>query len=104
MNPDPLEADTFIRQFLNKVRVFHFHDTSMTSRMRNFCDASDALNLRDEGGNLAAVTYSGSAPDNIAGVFQVNIQIPTDLTTGIYDVVIKAGNISSTAGVTVAVK
>jgi uncharacterized protein (TIGR03437 family) len=56
------------------------------------------------GGKPAAVTYSGSAPDNIAGVFQVNMQIPTDLTAGIYDVVIKAGNFSSTAGVTVAVK
>ena len=56
------------------------------------------------GGKPAAVTYSGSAPDNIAGVFQVNIQIPTDLTAGIYDVVIKAGTFSSTAGVTVAVK
>ena len=56
------------------------------------------------GGKPATVTYSGSAPDNIAGVFQVNMQIPTDLTAGIYDVVIKAGNFSSTAGVTVAVK
>jgi predicted ATPase len=46
---------TFIRKFLNKVRVFHFHDTSMTSRMRNYCDASDAPYLRAEGGNLAAV-------------------------------------------------
>jgi uncharacterized protein (TIGR03437 family) len=56
------------------------------------------------GGKPATVTYSGSAPDNIAGVFQVNLQIPTDLTTGVYDLVIKTGNFSSTAGLTVAVK
>jgi uncharacterized protein (TIGR03437 family) len=56
------------------------------------------------GGKPAAVTYAGSAPDNIAGVFQVNVQIPSDLTTGVYDLVIKAGSFSSTAGLTVAVK
>jgi uncharacterized protein (TIGR03437 family) len=56
------------------------------------------------GGKPAAVTYSGSAPDNVAGVFQVNVQIPSDLTTGVYDLVIKGGGFSSTAGLTVAVK
>jgi uncharacterized protein (TIGR03437 family) len=56
------------------------------------------------GGKPAAVTYSGSAPDNIAGVFQVNVQIPSDLTAGVYDLVIKGGSFTSTAGLTVAVK
>ena len=45
----------FIKRFLDKTRVFHFHDTSMTSRMRNYCEADDAPYLRAEGGNLAAV-------------------------------------------------
>jgi predicted ATPase len=55
INPEPRQAETFIRQFLNEVRVFHFHDTSMTSRLRNYCDQDDAPFLRAEGGNLAAV-------------------------------------------------
>ena len=55
-------------------------------------------------GKPATVIYYGSAPDNIAGLFQVNVQIPPDLTAGIYDLVIKAGNFTSTAGLTVAVK
>jgi predicted ATPase len=55
MNPEIQPSETFIRKFLNKVRVFHFHDTSMTSRMRNYCDETDAPYLRAEGGNLAAV-------------------------------------------------
>lgn len=54
MNPTTRPTETFIRKFLNKVRVFHFHDTSLTSRMRNYCDAEDNLYLRAEGGNLAA--------------------------------------------------
>jgi uncharacterized protein (TIGR03437 family) len=37
-------------------------------------------------------------------VFQVNVQIPSDLTTGVYDLVIKTGSFTSTAGLTVAVK
>jgi uncharacterized protein (TIGR03437 family) len=56
------------------------------------------------GGEAAVVIWAGSAPDNIAGVFQVNVQIPPDLKTGAYDLVIKAGSFASTAGLTVAVK
>ncbi len=48
-------TERFIKRYLDKTRVFHFHDTSMTSRMRNYCDADDAPYLRAEGGNLAAV-------------------------------------------------
>jgi predicted ATPase len=49
------KTERFIKGFLDKTRVFHFHDTSMTSRMRNYCDEDDAPYLRTEGGNLAAV-------------------------------------------------
>jgi predicted ATPase len=55
LDPGLQPTETFIRKFLNKVRVFHFHDTSTTSRMRNYCDETDAPYLRAEGGNLAAV-------------------------------------------------
>jgi predicted ATPase len=50
-----LKTHRFIKGFLDKTRVFHFHDTSMTSQMRNYCDPDDARYLRNEGGNLAAV-------------------------------------------------
>ena len=56
------------------------------------------------GGKPATATYSGSAPQSIAGLFQVNVQILTGLTTGVYDLIIKAGNFTSTAGLAVAVK
>jgi predicted ATPase len=49
------KSQTFIKRFLDNTRVFHFHDTSITSRMRRSCDQDDALFLRAEGGNLAAV-------------------------------------------------
>lgn len=48
-------TERFIKGFLDKTRVFHFHDTSITSRMRNYCDPREARYLLAEGGNLAAV-------------------------------------------------
>jgi uncharacterized protein (TIGR03437 family) len=56
------------------------------------------------GGKTATVIYCGAAPDNVAGLFQLNAQIPLDLPTGVYEVVIKAGNFASQVGLTVAVK
>ena len=56
------------------------------------------------GGKPATVSYYGSAPGSIAGLFQMNVQVPADLTAGIYDLVIQAGAFTSTAGLTVAVK
>ena len=50
-----LKTHRFIKGFLDKTRVFHFHDTSTTSRMRNYSDTNDTRYLRAEGGNLAAV-------------------------------------------------
>lgn len=49
------KTERFIKGFLDKTRVFHFHDTSTTSRMRSYSDPTDALDLRADGGNLAAV-------------------------------------------------
>jgi predicted ATPase len=55
MNPEVDDAEISIRKFMEEVRVFHFHDTSVTSGMRQYCDASDTLSLRSHGDNLAAV-------------------------------------------------
>jgi predicted ATPase len=48
------KTELFLKRCLDKTRVFHFHDTSTTSQMRNYCNADDNLYLRAEGGNLAA--------------------------------------------------
>ena len=42
---------------LNHCRVFHFHDTGPTSRVRNYCYAGDNRWLMPDAGNLAAVLY-----------------------------------------------
>ncbi|MCA9242646.1 MAG: AAA family ATPase [Phycisphaerales bacterium] len=47
-----------LRRLLNECRVFHFHDTSPTSRVRQYCYVGDSRWLMPDGGNLAAVLYA----------------------------------------------
>jgi predicted ATPase len=42
------------RHLLNQCRVFHFHDTSLTARIRQYCYAGDSRWLMPDAGNLAA--------------------------------------------------
>ena len=56
-------------------------------------------------GENAQMFYAGAAPGEPSGVLQVNAQIPADAPRGTnVPVVITVGNVSSQAGVTVAIK
>jgi N-acyl-D-amino-acid deacylase len=56
------------------------------------------------GGKEAKVTYAGSAPGSVAGVSQVNFEIPSGLEPGVSTVVVSAGEFNSAAVVAIAVK
>ena len=43
-----------VRQFLNGCRVYHFHDTSATAGVRQYCYIGDNDSLLPDAGNLAA--------------------------------------------------
>jgi predicted ATPase len=45
------------RRILNRCRVYHFHDTSLTSRMRQYCLIDNSRWLMPDAGNLAAMLY-----------------------------------------------
>jgi predicted ATPase len=45
------------RRLLNYCRVFHFHDTSATARVRQYCYVGDDRWLMPDAGNLAAILY-----------------------------------------------
>ena len=53
------------------------------------------------GGQDAVVQYAGGAQSLVAGIFQINLQIPSGLTPGANAVVLAAGGVSSPAGVTI---
>lgn len=46
-----------LRNFLNHCRVYHFHDTSQTARIRRFCNVGDTRWLKRDAANLAAILY-----------------------------------------------
>jgi uncharacterized protein (TIGR03437 family) len=57
------------------------------------------------GGVDAPVQYAGAVPGTVAGLTQINVKVPASLTPSLaLPVVVKIGDISSSNGVTVAVK
>jgi uncharacterized protein (TIGR03437 family) len=56
------------------------------------------------GGQTVAPLYAGAAPGEIAGLMQINVQIPIDVGSGSgVPVTIQVGTASSQVGVTIAV-
>jgi uncharacterized protein (TIGR03437 family) len=56
-------------------------------------------------GQTVTPIYAGGAPGNVAGLMQVNVQVPSGIQTGgAVPVLLKVGNESSQAGVTIAVR
>jgi len=53
-----------LRYFLNRCRVYHFHDTSPTARVRQYCYVGDNRWLMPDAGNLAALLYRLRNEDN----------------------------------------
>jgi len=57
------------------------------------------------GGVNAPVQYAGAVPGTIAGLTQINVEVPASLSPALaLPVIVKIGDFSSTSGVTVAVK
>jgi uncharacterized protein (TIGR03437 family) len=56
------------------------------------------------GGANASILYSGPVPGNVAGLFQVNLMVPSGLSPGNQPVIIKVGSTASQANLTVAVQ
>ena len=56
------------------------------------------------GGKETKVTYAGSAPGLVAGVSQINFQIPSGLELSAARMIVSAGEFNSAAVVTIAVK
>jgi uncharacterized protein (TIGR03437 family) len=57
------------------------------------------------GGVPATVSYAGAAPGNVAGLLQVNVQVPAGTTPGnSVPVQVTIGGATTQAGVTIAVR
>lgn len=47
----------FVKNYMDSFKVFHFHDTSKTAKIKLKGDIDDNKGLREDGGNLAAYLY-----------------------------------------------
>jgi uncharacterized protein (TIGR03437 family) len=56
------------------------------------------------GGRPAEVTYFGSVPTLVSGIFQANITIPSDIEPGVVPIEIEAGTAKTQSGVTIVVR
>jgi uncharacterized protein (TIGR03437 family) len=56
------------------------------------------------GGQQALYTYAGEAPGMVAGVMQLNVQIPAGVASGALPIVVSIGGVSSQSGITVSVQ
>ena len=48
---------SYVNSLLREFEVFHFHDTSDSSKMKGKCNIDDNLSLRNDGSNIAAFLY-----------------------------------------------
>ena len=56
------------------------------------------------GGQQALYTYAGEAPGMVAGVMQLNVQIPTGAPSGALSILVSIGGNMSQNGITVSVQ
>jgi uncharacterized protein (TIGR03437 family) len=56
------------------------------------------------GGQPATYIFAGEAPGFVTGVMQLNVQIPTTVSSGDQSLVVSIGPNSSQAGITVSIK
>jgi uncharacterized protein (TIGR03437 family) len=56
------------------------------------------------GGQQAHYTYAGEAPGMVAGVMQLNVQIPAGVPSGAMEVLVSIGGVSSQNSITVTVQ
>lgn len=47
----------WVNQYLNTLKIYHFHDTSEFSALRSSCNVNDNVYLKENGSNLAAFLY-----------------------------------------------
>ena len=75
-------------------------DGQLTPDANELVPASVTVTL---GGRTFTAQYAGGAPGSVAGLTQVNVQIPSGLTAGAVPVSVQVGSVSTPPGVTIAV-
>ena len=82
--------------------------TSLASNsrvIRSYAWETQSAGDHDHRGQTVRPQYAGGAPGLVAGLMQINVQIPSGIQTGnAVPVVVQVGGASSQPGVTIAVQ
>ncbi len=57
LKTDEYTRNKYLRNHFQSFRLFHFHDTSFNSKIKQPCGTTDYARLHEDGGNLAAFLY-----------------------------------------------
>jgi predicted ATPase len=57
LKDDDGHRNRYLRSYFSSLKIFHFHDTSFNSRVKQPCGTTDYAYLYEDGGNLAAFLY-----------------------------------------------
>ncbi len=98
----PLNAGDYVELFLTGTGQTNppSVDGQLTPNANELVAAPVTVTL---GGRTLTAQYAGGAPGTVAGLTQVNVQIPSGLTAGAVPVSVQVGGVSTQPGVTVAV-
>ena len=98
----PLNAGDYVELFLTGTGQTNppSVDGQVTPNANELVAASVTVTL---GGRTFTAQYAGGAPGAVAGLTQVNVQIPSGLTAGAVPVSVQVGSVSTQPGVTIAV-
>ena len=98
----PLNAGDFVELFLTGTGQTNppSVDGQLTPDANELVPASVTVTI---GGTTFTALYAGGAPGSVAGLTQVNVQIPSGLTAGAVPVSVQVGSVFTQPGVTIAV-
>jgi uncharacterized protein (TIGR03437 family) len=98
----PLNAGDYVELFLTGTGQTNPPgvDGQLTPDANELVAASVTVTI---GGKTLTAQYAGGAPGIVAGLTQVNVQIPSGLTAGAVPVSVQVGSVATQPGVTIAV-
>ncbi len=80
-----LTRSRFLKEFFQSFKVFHFHDTSDSSKLKGFCNATDYEYLVENGSNLPAFLYrmKETSPNSFK-IFEYTVKSIAPFIDGFY--------------------
>ncbi|MFK8103757.1 MAG: AAA family ATPase [Saprospiraceae bacterium] len=84
--------DKYLKKYFSEIQIFHFHDTSSSSRLRQGCDIEDNRYFKSDGRNLPAFLYL--LKQKYPKVYQRIVRVVKSVAPFIEDFILEPSNLS----------